>query len=236
MGLWDDFTASDIITPAGMIAGGLLGIPAGNPLAGAAIGGAIGSWVEQQVAPSGDTTETAPDFYTPEQRQLIAERQDALKTMLEDMPSADERFEVSKANIGAQVSTGGQGLVSDAARRGLLHSGILAAEKAKLQQGATGALVQARLEAERGATADRAAILDAISRDRPLPEVTVYEEDRSQALPFGLAGAGAGAVLGGPQGAMAGYQIGSGLGQYATESSREPSRRATPVDPRWREV
>ena len=234
MSLWDSFISSDLFLPATMAAGAGVGVAAGNPLAGAMLGGAIGSWLDQELtAPGG---QVSPEFRTPEQQELIAERQDALRSLLEQTPTAEERFDVARGQLAGEASAANQAMVAGAARRGLLHSGILAAEKARLQRGLTEQATQARLEAERGETADRAAILQAIAADRPLPEVTLFEEDPSQARTGGLLGAGIGAIVGGPQGASAGYQIGSGLGQYATERARRPSRPATPVRPRWEDV
>jgi len=235
MGLWDDFMGSDAMLPTfGAAAGGALGAPFGAGLPGAAIGASIGSWAQEYLTEPGGMV--APPSRTPEQQELIRAREESLKGMLETLPTAEERFEVARGDLAGQASRANQLMVSNAARRGLLHSGILAAEKSRLQRGLTEGATQARIAAERGESTDRAAILRSIAQGKPLPEVTVMEQDTTSGpMVGGLLGAGVGALATqSPEGALSGYQLGRAIGSGT--GREEPSRRARAVQPRWEEV
>ena len=237
MGMWSDFLKSPAMGPSfGGAMGGILGTPFGATVPGAAVGAAIGAWFQDYQMGELPLRQLSPR--TPQQEQLLRDREDALRSLLTTMPTEQERYDVSIGQLAGQASQVNQAMIGDAARRGLLHSGILAAEKAKMQRGLTEQAVQARLQAQRGETEDRAAILAAIAQNKPLPEVTMYQEPSSSApMIGGLIGAGlGGAATQSPSGAMAGYQIGSAIGGSAAERGQQASRASTRVTPRWEDV
>ena len=151
----------------------------------------------------------------PYRDEMINVRQQELQRLMGRIPSSDELIEMERANIAGELSGAHQNLVSNAAARGLTHSGILRAQQQKLTAGGFGQMQAARARAENFPESARAQLLTAMATGKPLPEI-MYETQPSGAVPFalGLLGAGIGAgVGGGPAGAGIGMGIGQATGQ-----------------------
>jgi len=149
-----------------------------------------------------------------EERLAMAKaREERLEEMLGEIPSSEELIALERMRAAGGMSQAHQNLVSNAAQRGLIHSGILRAQQQQLV-GAGGAAYQAAIPgAQEFPEKARAQLLTAMAAGKPLPEV-MYEYERKSMVPMllGIAGGGVGAYAGGPQGAMAGYGFGSGVG------------------------
>ena len=150
----------------------------------------------------------------PYRDEMINVRQRELQRMMGRIPSSDELIEMERANIAGELSGAHQNLVSNAAARGLTHSGILRAQQQKLTAGGFGQMQAARARAENFPESARAQLLTAMATGKPLPEI-MYEVQPSGAVPFALSllGAGIGGAGGGPAGAGIGMSIGSATGQ-----------------------
>ena len=134
---------------------------------------------------------------------------------LGEIPSAGEYAEMQRPGIAGQASQAHQNLVSNAAQRGLIHSGIMRAGQQKITEQAMGQWQAATAQAQNMPRLARAKLLTSLATGKPLPEVT-FETQPSGAIPMmlGIAGGIVGAYVGGgPAGASAGYAVGSGAGQ-----------------------
>jgi len=153
---------------------------------------------------------------SPWRDQLIDQRTAEAAHLRRQIPSAEALFDVAREGIAMQASQQNQLMVADAARRGLLHSGILRAQKQAMARQTTGMLQGAYSQSQQAPDKMRAAILESLATGAPLPEV-ITEIPQGGMMPFlfGLGGAIVGGAAGGPGGAVAGYQLGSGVGQTA---------------------
>ena len=177
----------------------------------------LGQWIAEWGPPGmppfdyGGTTSPA---YMPYRDVMSADVQAEANRLLGRVPTPEELVAFERANIASQMSQAHQSLVSNAASRGLVHSGILRAQQQKLTEAGMGQLQAGVARAQEFPEKARAQILTALASGKPMPEV-VYEVQPSGMIPTLLSAGGAlvgGAYTGTPQGASAGYAIGRGVG------------------------
>jgi len=153
--------------------------------------------------------------YEPYRVEMSKDRIDAAERLLGRIPTAEDLIALERAGIAGQMSQTHQNLVSNAAQRGLVHSGILRAQQQKLTGQGVGQLQAAAAKAQAFPEQARAQILASLASGKPLPEVT-YEQQPSGIIPLLMGGAGAiigGIATGGsPAGVTAGYAVGTGAG------------------------
>mgnify|MGYP003643373362 CR=1 FL=1 len=174
-------------------------------------------WQAENLAGYGPkTTEGRPGApgYEPYRIEMSAGRIEAAERLLGRIPTAEDLIALERAGIAGQMSQAHQNLVSNAAQRGLVHSGILRAQQQKLTGQGFGQMQAAAAKAQAFPEQARAQILASLASGKPLPEVT-YEQQPSGIIPLMMGGAGAiigGITTGSPQGAMAGYGVGQAAG------------------------
>jgi len=198
-------------------------VETGNPFTQAAVdaGETIAGWFGYDSGPRTHEQKIASlpggPGYEPYRVEMAADRIAAAERLLGRIPTPEDLVALERAGIAGQMSQAHQSLVSNAAQRGLVHSGILRAQQQKLTGQGVGQLQAAAAKAQDFPEQARAQILTSLATGKPLPEVT-YEQQPSGIIPtlMGLGGAAIGAIAGGgPGGAMAGMAIGQGAGTLA---------------------
>jgi|TARA_Y100000310_G_scaffold85054_1_gene81923 hypothetical protein len=200
----------------------------------------VGEWVSENVLGVDVGPRTQEEYFAatsgapgfePYRVEMAKDYYDAAERLLGRIPTAEDLVTLERMGIAGQMSQAHQNLVSNAAQRGLIHSGILRAQQQKLTGQGIGQLQAATAKAQAFPEQARAKILSAMASGKPLPEV-VYEVQPSGILPtlFGLGGGAVGGYAGGPGGAQAGYGLGRGAGTLVEggptyESAGRPTSR-----------